>query len=377
MIQIEPADLITYNLQLFAQSGPGGEKTEKPTPKKRSKAREEGQVAKSTEITTAFIFIIVFSALKALGPRLVSDLTQFTKDIFSLFSIKELDIAYATGLMRHVFITTLGFIAPILLISFGIGFVSNFLQVGWKPTTKPLAIKLGNLNPIQGFKKIFSMKSLIELLKAILKIGIILALVYSTLRDYEEMILVIYDIPVLDAYAFIVNLCFDLGIKIGLFFLIIATIDYIYQRVSLTNKLKMTKQEIKDEYKQSEGNPEIRSKIKQKMREASMRRMMQDLPKADVIITNPTHFAVAISYDENNQGAPVVLAKGADLIAAKIKEAAKEYRIEIVENKVLARTLFYTVDIGSEIPPDLYQAVAEILAFVYSLKNNLQKGVRV
>lgn len=363
--------LLLYNLQFFADTG-AGEKTEKATPKKREKAREEGQVAKSTEITTAFMFIGMFSALKILGPNLVAELIQFTNEMFSLFTIKEITIQYAAGLMNHVIKFLLGLLAPFFLISFGIGFVSNFIQVGWHPTMKPLTLDFKRLSPIQGFKRLFSLRSLVELLKAIFKIIIILIIVYSTLKNYEKMILAIYDIPVLEAYSVIANLSLDIGIKVGAFFVILAIADYIYQRVDLSKKLKMTKQEVKDEYKQAEGNPEIKSKIRQKMREASMRRMMQDLPKADVIITNPTHFAVAIQYDANNFGAPLVIAKGADLIAAKIKEFAKENNIEIVENKALARTLFYTVEIGEEIPPDLYQAVAEILAFVYNLTKQRQ-----
>lgn len=362
--------LLPYNLQFFAEGA--GEKTEKATPKKREKAREEGQVAKSSEITTAFMFIAMFSALKILGPKIVSELIRFTQEMFALFTIKEISIQYAAGIMNHTIRFLLRLIAPFLILSFGIGFITNFIQVGWHPTAKPLSLDIKKLSPIQGFKRLFSLRSLVELLKAIFKIVIILILVYSTLKNYEKMILTIYDIPVLEAYSVIANLSLDIGIKVGAFFIILAILDYIYQRVDLSKKLKMTKQEVKDEYKQSEGNPEIKAKIRQKMREASMRRMMQDLPKADVIITNPTHFAVAIQYDSDNSGAPVVIAKGADLVAAKIREVAKEHNIEMVENKALARTLFYTVEIGEEIPPDLYQAVAEILAFVYNLTKRSQ-----
>lgn len=372
MIQVYKNELLlSYNLQLFADSA--GEKTEKATPKKREKAREEGQVAKSTEITTAVMFIGMFGALKIIGPNIITDFIRFTQEIFALFTLKEITIHYAAGLMNHAIRFILTITAPFLFISFGIGFVTNFIQVGWHPTPKPLALDIKKLSIIQGFKRLFSLRSLIELLKAIFKIIIILILVYSTLKDYDKTIIAIYDIPVFEAYALIANLSLDIGIKVGAFFVILAVLDYIYQRVDLSKKLKMTKQEVKDEYKQAEGNPEVKSKIRQKMREASMRRMMQELPKADVIITNPTHFAVAIKYDSDKSGAPVVIAKGADLIAAKIREVGKENNIEIVENKALARTLFYTVEIGEEIPPDLYQAVAEILAFVYNL--NKKKSV--
>lgn len=363
--------LIQYNLQFFAE---GGEKTEQPTSKKKEKAREEGQVARSTEVTTALMFIIMFSFLKVLGPSITRKLVALFQDMYALFTLKEISVQYAAGLMNYVIRVLIGIIAPFLIIAVVVGFVSNFIQVGWHPTTKPMAPKLSKINPISGFKRLFSMKSTIELIKSLLKIGIILVIVYSAIKDYDELIVVFYDLPVLDAYAMIVNICLDVGIKVGAFFVIVALLDYIYQKLDLNKQLKMSKQEIKDEYKQSEGNPEIKSRIRQKMREASMRRMMQDLPKADVVITNPTHFAVAIKYDLENQQAPVVLAKGADIVAAKIREVAKENSIEIVENKPLARALFYTVEIGGEIPPELYQAVAEVLAFVYNLKNAVGTG---
>jgi flagellar biosynthetic protein FlhB len=215
----------------------------------------------------------------------------------------------------------------------------------------------------------FSMRTLVELLKSILKIAIILLIVYLTLVDFENMIYNFYRLPVFDGYVMIINTVLDMAIKVGMYFIIVATIDFAYQKYKHEKDLKMTKQEVKDERKMIDGNPEIKGKIRQKMREAAMRRMMQDIPKADVVITNPTHFAIAIAYDENQFGAPRVLAKGADLVAARIREQAKEFEVEIVENKLLARTLYYTVEIGQEIPPELYQAVAEVLAFVYSLKN--------
>ncbi len=366
MMEKEDLLLLQYNLQFFADSG-SGEKTEKATPKKKKKARDEGQVAKSNEITTAFLFIGMFSALKIFGPKMMENILLLIKEMFALFVVKEITITYSISLMKHTMQVLVGLITPLLAVSFFIGLISNFLQVGWNPTAKPLQMKLDKLSPIQGFKRLFSMKALVELLKAILKIAAILILVYITLKDYEKVIITIYDMPIYKAYGMIATICFDLGIKVGILFIIIAAIDFIYQKYDLSKKLKMTKQEVKDEYKQSEGNPEIKSKIRQKMREASMRRMMQELPKADVIITNPTHFAVAIKYDSDNSAAPTVIAKGADLVAAKIREKAKEYYIEIVENKELARTLFYTVEIGEEIPPQLYQTVAEILAFVYNL----------
>ena len=364
---------INYNLQFFAEGDSGGEKTEQPTQKRKEKAREEGQVAKSNEVTTAFLFIIMFTVLKIYGPTTIEKLILLTKNIYALFSIEELTISYSVELMRYILREFVMIMLPIFLVALLVGIICNFIQVGWNPTMKPLTPKLSNLSPISGFKRLFSLRSVIELIKALLKILIILIIVLISLYNYEDLLLTIYTLSVLDAYRLIMNICMDIGIKVGAFFIIIAVIDYIYQKYSLNKKLKMTKQEVKDEYKQTEGNPEIKSKIKQKMREAAMRRMMQDLPNADVIITNPTHFAVAVRYDQGKQLAPIIIAKGADLIAAKIKEIAKENDTPIVENKPLARTLYYAVEIGDEIPPELYQAVAEVLAFVYNLK---KEGVR-
>ncbi|MDF1616811.1 flagellar biosynthesis protein FlhB [Petrocella sp. FN5] len=369
--------ILPMSLQLFAEGGGGGEKTEKATPRKKEKAREEGQVAKSNEITTTFMLVIMFSSIKILGPDIIDRTINLMEEIANLFGTREVTPEFAKDLMQYVLIEGAFMIVPLCMISFTVAFLANVFQVGWKPNMKPMQPKLSNISPISGLKRMFSLKTLVELIKSIIKIGIILIIVYFSLREYENLIYLFYELPVLKTYALIMDIALDLGIRIGSFFMIVAVIDFIYQKFSLAKKLKMSKQEIKDEYKLSEGNPEIKSKIKQRMREASMRRMMQDLPKADVVITNPTHFAVAIKYDEQTFGAPYVLAKGADIMAGRIKSKASELNIQIVENKPLARTLYYTVEIGDEVPPELYQTVAEVLAFVYNLKNSQKEGARV
>lgn len=361
---------LPMNLQLFAE-GSGGEKTEDATPRKREKAREEGQVAKSTEITTTFILVVMFSVLKVFGSGMGQRIANLFKTMTNLFDTQTMDIVFVRDLMQYVIQELVFIILPVLGIAFAVAFVSNVIQVGWKPSAKPLQPKLSNINPLNGIKRMFSLKTMVELLKSILKIAIILLIVYLEIRGYESLFYVFYDLSLFESYGLIVTIALDVGIKIGAFFMVVALIDYIYQRYSLNKKLKMSKQEIKDEYKLMEGNPEIKNRIRQRMREASMRRMMQDLPQADVVITNPTHFAVAIRYDEEVSSAPRVIAKGADLMAGRIKSKASEYEIEIVENKPLARTLYYTVEIGEDIPPELYQTVAEVLAFVYNLRNKL------
>ncbi|MCT4545402.1 MAG: flagellar biosynthesis protein FlhB [Vallitalea sp.] len=364
--------IIGYNLQFFAGNDDGGEKTEKPTERKRQKAREEGQVAKSIEITTALIFIFMFSALKIFAPYMYDKMQKVFKYIYSKCELatNEITINFILDITKYTLTSIVEILLPFFAIVVSVGLIGNFLQVGWKPSAKPMKPKFNKLSPVQGIKRLFSLRSLMELLKALLKISIIIAIVYSSIKGKEGFILLVYDLSLIDAFKLMTNIALDIGIKVGAFYIIVALIDYIYQRYSLEKKLKMSKQEVKQEYKESEGNPEIKSKIRQKMREASMKRMMQDLPNADVIITNPTHFAVAIKYDGDNSLAPVVIAKGVDILAAKIKSVAIDNDIEIVENKPLARTLYYTVDIGNEIPPELYQTVAEVLAFVYNLKKN-------
>lgn len=366
---------LPMNLQFFSD-GPGGEKTEEATPRKREKAREEGQVAKSTEITTTFLLVVMFSTIKIMGVGYVERMINLFRNIVKFFDTEVFDNNFVTELLRYVGLELLFIVGPLFAIAFIIAFMTNVLQVGWKPTFKPMQPKLSNISPINGLKRMFSLKTFIELIKSIIKITIILIIAFLTIRDYESLIFAFYQLETIESYAYIVNIALDLGIRIGAFFMIVAIIDYVYQRYSLSKKLRMTKQEVKDEYKMTEGNPEIKQRIRQRMREASMRRMMQELPQADVVITNPTHFAVAVKYDESVAAAPMVLAKGADILAARIKEKAKEFDIEIVENKPLARALYYTVEIGDEVPPELYQTVAEVLAFVYNLKNKQKEGAR-
>jgi flagellar biosynthetic protein FlhB len=260
-------------------------------------------------------------------------------------------------------------VAPLFLVAMLVGVITHVVQVGWHPTMKPLTPKFSKLNPASGFKRIFSFRALVELAKSLLKFGIIGYVILTTLQKESHMIYAVIDMGLLEAVGYVAGVAMDMGIAVGAWYVAIAIADFIYIRLKHNKDLMMTKQEVKEEYKSIEGNPQIKGQIRQRMREASMRRMMQDVPKADVIITNPTHFAIALKYDKDSGQAPKVIAKGADHMARRIKEKAIEHNVTIVENKPLARTLYATVDIGKEIPPELYQSVAEILAYVYKLKN--------
>ncbi len=368
--------ILQYNLQ-FAKDGPGGEKTEEPTSKKLSDARKEGQVAKSKEVTSAFELLAAFLMMRFfmqyIGTVLVGNIYDIYSQIPTYVKLYEGHIQSQTFRMLFVqsLLRILQIIAPFLIVGFLVAFITNLLQVKWKVTTKPLRPKFSKLNPVNGFKRFFSPNSLVELVKSVLKLTLIGYVVKSYLEKNMPSIFQLYDISLNQGIVQVGILVINLGIRISLFYMLIAAADYVYQKIKFKKDMKMTKQEVKDEYKNAEGDPQVKSKQRQRMMEASRRRMMQQLPEADVVITNPTHYAVAIKYEPELYDAPFVVAKGADYLAQKIKDVAKENRIEIVENKPLARLLYANVDVGSVVPPELYQAVAEVLAFVYHLKGKV------
>lgn len=369
--------ILSYNLQFFAKDGPGGEKTEPATSKKLNDARKEGQVAKSQELGNGFSLLVLFILLKlwigSLGENFLSLFQLFYSYIPTTVTFYTGEISQKTlhavlfAMLSRILIMAL----PFFLIGAIVVFIVDLLQVKWAPTWQPLHPKMSKMNPVSGIKRIFSVRSLMELLKSAAKIGIIGYLVINTLKKKMGLIFLLYDISLQEAIVLLGDTIISLGIKIAGFYMIIAFADYAFQKWKFSEDMKMTKQEVKDEYKNAEGDPQVKGKIRQKMREASQRRMMQALPKADVVITNPTHYAVAIQYDPDQYAAPVVVAKGEDYLAQKIKEKAKEYKIEIVENKPLARMLYANVEVGELIPPELYQAVAEVLAMVYHMQGRV------
>ncbi len=368
--------LMEYDLQWFAKDGNGGEKTEPATAKKLQDARNEGQVAKSQELNSALSLIALFLMLKvfisSIGESLFRNFSVYYNKIPDVIddSVGGLSAHAAAVIINNTILTIMKVLGPVFAIGFAVALVSNIFQVGWKVTTKPMHPKFNKLNPLNGFKRIISKDSLFELLKSVVKVSLIAYVAYSAIKDHQDELFLLYDIPLMQVILLVGTIVIDAGLKISLVYLLVGIADWIYQKHKFKEDMKMTKQEVKDEYKNTEGNPEIKGKQRSRMREASQRRMMQNLPNADVVITNPTHYAVAIRYDASQYSAPVVVAKGEDYLAMKIKEAAREHQIEIVENKPLARMLYANVDVGEEVPPELYQAVAEVLAFVYSLREN-------
>ena len=365
---------LKLNLQLFAKDGPGGEKTEPASQKKLDDARKKGQVAKSKEIVNAAFLLVSFVFLDMYIGVVGEGLVDSFKTIYSVIPkyasrTEDVNLGVALSVLGEMLFSIAIIIAPFLRVAFVINFAGDLVQVKWKISGEALKPKFSNLNPVNGFKRMFSKQSLINLLKSVAIVFVCIYVIYTELTDNIYALYGLYDVSLQQGVVFAGDMVFSIAIKISAIYLFVGVIDYIYQIRKFKNDMMMTKQEVKDEYKQSEGDPTVRQQIRRKMREVSQRRMMQKLPEADVVITNPTHFAVAIKYDLSVAKAPVVIAKGEDFLAQKIKEVAREHNIEIVENKPLARALYHSVDIDEEIPQELYQAVAEVLAYVYNSKN--------
>lgn len=347
------------------------DKTETATPRRRKEAREEGRVTRSVELNSAIILLGSLLILRATGPMFFGRLRGVAIDSFTKFPSHDL----STGDISHTVVRLLLAIGPAIVpLIFGVavlGFVSNVLQVGLNLSGKALQFKGERLNPLSGITRMFSMQAGMECAKSIAKILIIGFIVYSFIRDKYSEIAGMTGSNYYTTCSLIGQLVWQVLLRSAIALFIIAALDYMFQRHQFEKSIKMTKQEVKEDLKRSEGDPLIKGKIRQKQRQMSQRRMMREVPKADVVVTNPTHFAVALKYDADKASAPIVLAKGQDYLAQKIKQIAQENNVPLVENVQLARALYASVEIGDEIPANLYQAVAEILAYVYKLSKKL------
>ncbi len=344
------------------------DKTEEATPKKKSDARKKGQVARSKEVNLAFTLIASTLVLLTLGTYVGTSLKGTLNIFLSNYLIKDINYSDIKSLILIVLWRLAIVILPVVVPIMIFGIVGNFVQVGFMFTQEPIKPQLSKLNPLSGFKRMFSSRTFVEMLKDLIIVGVLGYNAYTFVKDNYVSILQISSLRIGAVPAAFGKLVMSVFTKVTIIMVIIALVDYIYQRYQYNKELKMTKQEIKEEYKQQEGNPEIKSKIKQKQREMASRRMMQAVPDATVVVTNPTHIACALRYEEGKDNAPVLLAKGKDNIAIKIKEIAKENSVPIIENKPLARMIYAEVEIDSEVPADMYQAVAGILAIVYKMK---------
>lgn len=351
---------LRFDLQLFS-----GEKTEPATPKRRQEAREKGQVARSNELSSALVLLAAVIFLFQVMPASGAGFLTFASNIWQDLAHADLDIATSGQWLWQVAIQTGQVVLPLFAVVFVVALLSSTLQVGFLLSSTPLSPSLQKINPLEGFKRLFSKKALVELLKSLLKLGGVGLIIYQSASSALSWSLDHMGADLGISMAALSQLIFSTSIRVIAFLLALGFADYIYQRLEFNKSLRMTKQEIKEEYRQAEGDPQVRARMRERQRLLARRRMMHDVPRADVVIVNPTHLAIALKYDPDAADAPLVLAKGQGHLAAKIKEIAAEHRIAIVENKPLAQTLFAAVDVGDEIPPQFYQAVAEVLAFVF------------
>lgn len=359
---------LKLDLQFFAGAD---EKTEKATPKKRQDERKKGKVAKSQDINTAFLLFFCFVILVVFGGFMKDIMITMFQHSFTEYINWDVTIPSVGQVLTETSLELLKMLAPIMVVAILAGLAANFTQIGFLFTTEPLKLDLKKLDPIQGAKKIFSARALVELLKSLLKITFIGTITFLIIWIYKDEMMMLAFKTAENAIGFFGRITIIMGVSAAFALLFLSVFDYTYQKYDFEKSLKMSKKDVKDEHKNIEGDPQIKAKIKEKQRQMATRRMMSEVPSADVVITNPTHFAIAIKYDEDKASAPYVVAKGADQIAFKIREIAKANNVVTVENKPLARTLYDVIEIGDIIPEEFYQAVAEMLAYVYRLEKKV------
>ncbi len=350
-----------------------GEKTEEPTAKKLTDARKKGQIARSKDLGTMFVLVGSAFALMVMGSTLVQALSTMMKRLFSLSRRETMDVHALTSVISS---GASSVVFPMLAIFFIImlaAFIGNTMLGGMAFSWEAMAPKASRLSPLAGFKRMFGVQAAVELLKSILKFFVVFIVAFLLLSGLFEQILGLSLEAIPTNFGHAVNMLLWMFLALALSIGIIVAIDAPYQVWNHTRQLKMTKQEIKDECKRTEGNREIKGSIKQTQYEMSQRRMMSEVPNSDVVITNPTHYSVALKYDPNVGGAPILVAKGLDEMAMHIRTIAKENGVEIIQSAALARSLYYTAEIDQDIPEELYAAVAQVLAFIFQL-NEHRKG---
>ena len=345
------------------------EKTEKPTPKKRTDARKKGQVAQSREIPSVLILLTSLGVFLFAGTWIFWSLAGFMSGIFQNIAFLSLQDTSAAGdFLVELFKTIMSIIFPLMLVVFVVGIGGNIIQFGFLIHGETLSPQLNRLDPIKGIKRLISLRSLVEFVKSILKLVIIGTVAFLLVQREVITIPSLVQMEVIEIVSFIGRVSLKICFYVCLVLIVLAFLDYGYQRWEHERRLKMSKQEIKDEHKQTQGDPLIKARIRKIQMEVAQRRMMEAVPEADVVITNPTQLAVALEFDANKMIAPCITAKGAGYIAERIKEIAKDHQVPIIEHKPLAQTLYKATEVGDLIPVELYQAVAEILAYVYRLK---------
>lgn len=345
------------------------DKTEAPTAKRRSESRQKGTVAKSTEINSVLVLLAGLLLLKVFGPWMISQMNSCMTETFKSISNTEMSDAKLAAITVQTLIVMIKVMLPVIGGVLVIGIIANILQIGFLFTLQPLTPNLNKINPITGMGRFLSYRSAVEAVKNIIKLVIIGSVAYWTVMAEFGKIVVLADSSVAAIMAFTADTAFKIVLRVALVLIILAILDYAYQRYEHEKKLKMSKQEIKEERKQMEGDPQVKGRIRSMQREIARRRMMHEVPKATVVVTNPTFIAIALRYEPGEQDAPVAVAKGKRLIAEKIKQLAYENGVPVIENKPLARAMYDKIEVGFPIPSEFFTAVAEIMAYVYRLKN--------
>lgn len=345
------------------------ERTEQPTEKRRREYREEGQVAQSREVNTALLLASFLLLWFFYAPAFVDGLKELLHGFWARPAQLSLNAESVSGWLVLVLLHLAGIFWPLLLLGLLVALLASYIQIGWLFTFKPMQPKLSKLNPIQGAAKFVSKRSAMELIKSLLKISVVAVVAYFALVDLVVPAMELLDRPIAEILAFIGRGAAAILFKCCLALIFIALLDYAFVRWEMEEKMKMTKKELKDEHKETEGNPQLKQRMRSIQREMARRRMMAEVPKADVVITNPTHLAVALCYDQKSMQAPEITAKGRGKVAEKIREIARQNDVPLVENPPVARGLF-SLEVGDVIPESMFKAVAEILAYVYSLQGS-------
>lgn len=354
-----------------------GDKSEEPTPHRLREAREKGQVAKSREITVAVILLLSYGVFRFVAPFMWQQLYEMAHIILGEIShANDFSLSFV-GYILFIGLRAMALtVAPIFAVVIIGALVTEGLQTGLVVSAEPLSPKLERINPWEGFKRIFSLQGLVETIKSILKIIIVFLIAWYAISEDLPFVVVLMDSSPWDALALGGLIAYKIALRVGLFYIAIAILDYFYHRWEYMRKLRMTRQEIKEEYKRLEGDPAVKQRMRDLQRQVAYQRMMSAVPQADVVVTNPTHIAIALKYVAKEMTAPKLLAKGERKVAEEIRRIAEDHEIPIVENEPLARSVYRSTAVNQEIPSDLYQAVAEVLAFVYKLKKDRKNKKR-
>lgn len=350
-----------------------GDKTEAPTPRRRTEAREQGQVARSTDLNSALLLLGAMLALRGLGPRLMQSLLGVMRENLSITDPEQTSHIDVIPTVSTAAFATLSAAGPIMLGLLLLALASNLLQVGFLMTGHPLQPSLNKINPLTGFSRIFSTRTLVQLAMNLLKLALVCFVAYLSIRQQWSAIFLALETDGGEQAILLSQIVYGVGVRLALVLLVLALLDYGYQRLRHEKDLKMSKEEVKEEMRRMEGDPMIKQRRRRMQFAAAMQRIRKNVPTADVVVTNPTELAIAIKYDAESMRAPTVVAKGRDYLAQKIREIAIQHGVPIIEKKPLAQALYKTVEVGQEVPEQFYKAIAEILAYVYELSGRARR----